>query len=71
MSQLTLNLPDKLASELAEASRQTNRSPDDLAVDLLRRALAVRRFKAARESVQNALGEGAPPSDDDAFKLLS
>jgi hypothetical protein len=70
MSQLTLNLPDKLAADLVEASRQSNRAPDELAVELLKRALAVRSFKSARDAIASSLGDRAPETDDDAFKLL-
>jgi hypothetical protein len=71
MSQLTLNLPDKIAAELAEASRRANCQPGDLALELVQRGLAVRRFKTAREGIQNSLGENAPKTDDEAFNLLS
>jgi len=71
MSQLTLNLPDKIAAELAEASRQVNRAPDDLAVELVQRGLAVRRFRAARKAILNSLGDKVPETDEDAFRLLS
>ncbi len=70
MSQLTLNLPDNVAADLVEASRQSNRAPDELAVELLKRALAVRRFKSARETIVESLGDRAPETDDDALKLL-
>ena len=48
MSQLTLNLSDKIAAELAEASRQANRTPDELALNCFSADLAVRRFNLAR-----------------------
>jgi hypothetical protein len=70
MSQITLNLPDKLAAELAAASRRSNQSPVDLAVELLRKALVVQRFRAAREDVLATLGDEAVESDDNAFEQL-
>ncbi|HEX3355794.1 MAG TPA: hypothetical protein VHS31_02340 [Tepidisphaeraceae bacterium] len=70
MSQLTLNLSDKIAAELAEASRKANLSPGDLAMELLQRGLAVRRFRSAREAIINSLGDKAPDTDEEAFKML-
>ena len=71
MGRITLNLPNDVAAALAEESRQAKRGEEDLAVDLLKRALAIRRFRAARNSVIEALGDDAPDSDDDVFKRIS
>jgi hypothetical protein len=71
MSQLTLNLPEKLAAELAEASRRDHRSADELALVLVKRGLAVRRFRAARQGVLDSLGDKAPATDEAAYDLLS
>lgn len=65
-----LNLPEKLAAELNAASRQMNRPLDEFAAELLQRALAVRRFRSAREAILNSLGNDAPKSDDDAIDML-
>ena len=70
MTQITLTIPDKIAADLEEASRQANRSPDELASELLRRGLAVRKFKQTRQAIIDSLGDRAPETDDDAFKLL-
>jgi len=70
MSQITLTLPDKVAAELAEASKQVNCAPGDLAAELVQRGLAVRRFKVAREAVLGSLGQQSTVTDADAFKLL-
>ena len=70
MSQITLNLPDRIAAELEEASRLANHTPDDLAIELLRRGLAARKFRATRQAIIDSLGERAPSTDEDAFKLL-
>src|SRR5438067_4895688 len=65
MSQLKLDLPSDVAAALAEESREANRGEQEVALDLLKRALAIRRFRAARKSVIEALGDDAPDSDDD------
>lgn len=71
MSQLTLQLPERLAAELAEASRESNRTPDELAVDLLRRAMAAWRFERLSDKVSKSLKPDAPKSEDEAFEQLS
>lgn len=70
MSQLTLQLSEPLAAELAQASKEANRPADELVVELLRRALAARRFRSLRERASVELGDRAPDTDDDAFKML-
>jgi hypothetical protein len=70
MSQLTLHIPDRLAAELDEASRESNRDPGELAVELLRRAMASRRFRSLRQAALAELGDKAPMSDEDAFGML-
>lgn len=71
MSLITLNLPSEVSAALAEESRQANRAQEEIAVDLLQRALAVRRFRAARKSVIQALGDDGPDSEDDIFEQIS
>ena len=60
MSQITLNLPDKAAAELAEASRETNRNPEDVASELLQRALLLRRFDRAKHRLWIGRGTYRP-----------
>jgi hypothetical protein len=71
MNTLILNLPSDVAAALAQESRDANQGPEEMAVDLLKRALAIRRFRAARKSVLEALGDEAPESDEDVFKNIS
>lgn len=70
MSELTLQLPDRLAEELAIASKESNRKPDELVVELLRRAMAARRFRTLRQKALSELGANAPETDEDAFKMM-
>lgn len=70
MSQLTLQLPDRLAADLASASKESNRQPDELVVELLGRAMAARRFRALRQKALAELGNRAPDTDEDAFRML-
>jgi len=64
MSILTLNLPTEVSAALAEECRQANRGVEEMALDLLRRALAVRRVRSVRQSVIATLGDAAPNSED-------
>jgi hypothetical protein len=71
MSLLTLNLPNEVSVALAEESRLENRGQEEVAVDLLKRALAVRGFRAARKSVIEALGDNGPDSEGGIFEQIS
>jgi hypothetical protein len=71
MSVLTLNLPTEVSAALAEESRQTNRGQEEVALDLLQRALAVRRFRAARQSLVQSLGDQGPDSEEDIYNQIS
>ena len=71
MGQLTLNLPSDVAAALAQESREANCGQEEIAVDLLKRALAIRRFRSARRSLLEALGDDAPESDEEIFKNIS
>jgi|GEM_PF-5251415 len=71
MRLLTLNLPSEVSAALEEESREGNRVQEEVALDLLQRALAVRRFRAARNSVIQSLGKYGPDSDDEVFEQIS
>ena len=71
MSQITLNLPDSAAAELADVSREANRNPEDVASELLQRVLLIRRFDRAQDKVSGSLRADAPKSEDEAFEHLS
>jgi len=71
MSRLTLNLPTDVAAALAQESREAKCGQEEFALDLLKRALSIRRFRATRKSVMDALGGAAPESEDDIFEQIS
>jgi hypothetical protein len=71
MSRLTLNLPVDVAAALAQESREANRGLEEFALDLLKRALAIRRFRTARKSIIEALRTDGPDSEDDIFEQIS
>jgi hypothetical protein len=71
MSQLTLNLPDDVAKALADAGREVSRTPEEVAADMLRRMIAVRRFQQLSKEVREALGPNAPTSEEEIFEQIS
>ena len=71
MSILTLQLPDDVSAELAAAGRAQHKTPEEIAGDLLRRALLARRFSALRETLIKSLGNDAPPDDETVFRQIS
>jgi len=71
MSQITINLPDAIAEDLARASREANQSPAMFAEELVRRALGVRKLRDARAKlVKRGRGAGFE-TDEDVFKVVS
>jgi len=67
----SLNLPEKVADELAVASREANQSLEAFAEKLLRWALTVRKLRDARSKLVR-YGEAAGfKNDDDVFDTVS
>lgn len=54
MSRLTLNLPDDIASELADAGAELHLTPEAAAEDMIRRMIALRRIDRLRRDVREA-----------------
>ena len=71
MSQLILQLPDKVAAALNEVSRAAQRPPEEIAREMVEKALAIQRFDAIRQKLQNSLGDDAPETDEEVFKQIS
>jgi hypothetical protein len=71
MSQITLNLPDKVADDLAAASRDANQSPETFAAELVRRALSVRQLQQAHSKLVKQGEASGFKKDEDVFKAIS
>jgi hypothetical protein len=71
MSQITINLPEATAEDLARASREANQSPEAFAEELVRRALSVRKLREARAKLVEHGRAAGFDSDDDVFKAIS
>ena len=71
MSQLTVNLPNDMAAELAEAGRESSKTPEELVQDLVRRMITLRRWQHLRRDVREQLGPDAPASEEEVFEQIS
>lgn len=66
---LTLNLTDPLESSLRQAASEQGMSESEFAEEAVRKYLFLRKFRQARERVQEHLS--ARPTDDEVFNLVS
>ena len=71
MSTITLQLPDNLALELAQAGKETNRTPEAVAEEMLRRMIALQRFDRLRTEVRQVADNSSPLSEDDILNEIS
>jgi predicted transcriptional regulator len=71
MATLTMRIDPPMETELAQLAKATHRSKSDLAREMLRRQLAVRRFQALRaEALPHAEAAGYI-TDEDVFRDVS
>ena len=68
---VAISLPEELTAELDTAAREEGTSRSELVRDALRRFLAVRRFRAVRDSVTAHAEAAGFITDEDVFKALS
>jgi metal-responsive CopG/Arc/MetJ family transcriptional regulator len=68
---VAISLPEELTAELDNAAREEGTSRSELVRDALRRFLAVRRFRAVRDSVTAHAEAAGFITDEDVFKALS
>jgi hypothetical protein len=71
MSQLTLTLPDEVATVLAQIGRDSNRGPEDVAREMVERAVALNRLDELRREVRESLGPNSPKTENDVFEQIS
>lgn len=71
MATLTMRIDAPMEAELAQLAKATHRSKSDLAREMLRRQLAVRRFQVLRaEALPHAEAAGFI-IDEDVFRDVS
>ena len=71
MATLTMRIDSPMEAELARLAKATHRSKSDLAREMLRRQLAVRRFQALRAQALPHAEAAGYISDEDVFRDIS
>jgi predicted transcriptional regulator len=68
---LTIQLPDDSGQTLEELGRRQCRSAEDVAEDILERALAVARWRQNREQLQSGAEAAGFRCEDDILDAIS
>lgn len=68
---LTIEIPDDSGQTLEELGRRQNRAAEDVARDILERALAVARLRQLREELQGRAEAAGFRNEDDVLDAIS
>ena len=71
MGTLTIRLDDELEKDLEELAKSQHRTKSDLARDMLRKRIAVERFRALRRKALPLAEAAGYVSDEDIFRDIS
>ena len=71
MSQITLTLSDDITSALSQIGRESNRKPEEVAREMLEKAVALKRLDQLRGEVRESLKPDAPKTEDETFEQIS
>jgi predicted transcriptional regulator len=71
MGTLTIRIDDKLDKDLEELARAQHRTKSDLARDMLRKRIAVERFRELRRKALPLAEAAGYVSDEDIFSEIS
>jgi predicted transcriptional regulator len=71
MTTLTIRLPEDLRHDLEDVCREQSRSAGDVVRDLLKRYLAIAKFRSLRAKALPFAEAQGLLTDDDVFKHLS
>lgn len=71
MATLTLRIDDRMETELTQLAEATHRSKSDLAREMLRRQIAIRRFQALRAKAVPYAEAAGYLTDEDVFRDVS
>lgn len=71
MATLTMRIDDRMETELARLAEATHRTKSDLAREMLRRQIAIRRFQALRAQAVPYAEAAGYLTDEDVFRDVS
>ena len=71
MGTLTLRIDERMDKELSKLAEATHRTKSDLAREMLRRQIAVRRFRALRAKAIPYAEAAGYLADEDVFRDIS
>ncbi len=71
MGTLTIRIDDQLEKDLEELANATHRSKSDLAREMLRKRIAVERFRRLREKALPFAEAAGYLTDEDVFRDIS
>ena len=71
MGTLTIRIDDQLEKDLEELAKATHRSKSDLAREMLRKRIAVERFRRLREKALPFAEAAGYLTDEDVFRDIS
>ena len=71
MVTLTMRIDERMEAELARLAESTHRTKSDLAREMLRRQIAIRRFQALRKQAVPYAEAAGYLTDEDVFRDAS
>ena len=71
MGTLTIRIDDKLENDLDQLAKSQHRTKSDLAREMLRKRVAVERFRALRRKALPLAEAAGYLSDEDVFRDIS
>jgi len=71
MATLTMRIDDRMETELSKLAEATHRTKSDLAREMLRRQIAIRRFQDLRAKVVPYAEAAGYLTDEDVFRDAS
>ena len=71
MTTLTMRIDEPMDAELARLAKATHRTKSDLAREMLRRQLAIRRFQSLRAKAVPHAETAGYLTDEDVFRDVS
>jgi hypothetical protein len=71
VSNLIIAIPDSLRASLDEIGRQKDRPIEDVALEMLEKALFLERFRQLRQEFRPYAQKAGFQTDEDVFKAIS